>query len=98
VRQFVCGLQLKKQKKSEEDFEKKMDKIFLAAAEKAFNALLDQLSKNPSQILYWILAVATLALVGHTKKVFRKMVVKGWRFVKRLCGCRDCLGRSPQNP
>jgi hypothetical protein len=43
---------IEKAKKSEEDFEKKMDKIFLAAAEKAFNALLDQLSKNPSQILF----------------------------------------------
>ncbi|EFX75981.1 hypothetical protein DAPPUDRAFT_322781 [Daphnia pulex] len=26
------------------------------------------------------------------------MVVKGWSFVKCLCGCRYCRGRSPQNP
>jgi uncharacterized membrane protein YcjF (UPF0283 family) len=55
-------------KEAESDIEEKMDKIFFAAAEKAFNAIVDHLSKSPSKLLYWILAVAALALVGHTKK------------------------------
>jgi hypothetical protein len=89
-------------KEAESDIEEKMDKILFAAAEKAFNAIVDHLSKSPSKLLYWILAVAALALVGQTKKLSWKMVHKGWSFAKSLCGCCGRRGRSrqniPQNP
>jgi hypothetical protein len=80
--------------KVEEDFDEKMQKIFIGAAEKAFNAIVDH--SSPSQLLYWILAVAALALVGHTKKICWKWLQKGWSFA---CGCCRCRRRrSPRNP
>jgi hypothetical protein len=36
--------------KVEEDFDEKMQKIFVGAAEKAFNAIVDH--SSPSQLLY----------------------------------------------
>jgi hypothetical protein len=81
--------------KVEEDlFDEKMQKIFVGAAEKAFNAIVDH--SSPSQLLYCILAVAALALVGHFKKFCLKWLKKGWSLA---CGCiRYRRRRSPRNP
>jgi hypothetical protein len=52
---------------------------------------LSDLSKNPSQILWWILGVAILDLLGHPKTLCRELLTKFWVFItegiRRLCCC-----------
>jgi hypothetical protein len=48
-------------------FKKEIENIILKAFEKAFKKYLEHLTKNPSQILYWILGVAARSGSAHEK-------------------------------